>query len=136
MKEISPMPFCSKCKNSVFCAPNNPIYEVGDNLKSRKFLSFSANEYLYKTGEKAKGIFCIYSGGVRIFKSDKLYREFTVHHTSEGEIFGFHSISEGRYNNSATATEETSACFIPLSAINQLIIELSTVTEKILSSKY
>lgn len=135
MEKNLPMPFCSKCKNSVFCSPNNPLHRIGDALTTRKFLSFSKNEFIYRANETAAGVFCIYSGTIKVYKPINFEDEITIHKATDGEVIGFNSIANGRFTNSAIAEDDTRVCFIPLSDMNNLIKLLSSTTELILSSK-
>ena len=135
MKKKLSIPFCSKCKNAVFCSPDNPLHVIGDKINSKEFLSFAKNEFIYHADETAKGIFCIYSGTIKIFKPVTSKQEITIHQATNGEIFGFNSIAHGRFTNSAVALEDTEVCFIPLSEMHKLIKLLSSATEMILSSK-
>ncbi len=134
MENKFPIPFCAKCKNSVFCSPQNPFHLLGDKI-SKKFLSFAKNESVYRAEETAKGIFCIYSGTIKIVKQINFNQEITIHKATDGEIIGFNSISKGRYTNTAIAMEDTTACFISLLEMNNLIKLLSSATEIILNSK-
>lgn len=135
MKINLTIPFCSKCKNAIFCATDNPFYVLGEKLNSKEFLSFNKNEFIYHTADPASGIYCIYSGAVKIFKPNTPLNDVTIHEVSNGEIFGFNSIAHGRFTNSAIALEDTEVCFIPLTEMHNLIKLLSTATEMILSSK-
>lgn len=129
------MPFCLKCKNSVFCSTNNPLHVIGDKINSKEFLSFAKNEFIYQANQTAKGIFCIYSGTIKIIKEINTKQEITIHKATDGEIIGFNSIAHGRFTNSAIAMDGTFVCFIPLTEMLQLIKLLSSAAELILSSK-
>lgn len=135
MKKKLPIPFCSKCRNTVFCSPNNPLHTIGNKINSKKFLSFAKNQFIFQANETAKGIFCIYSGTIKVFKPTSSKQEITIHKATQGEIIGFNSIALGRFTNSAIAIEDTAVCFIPLSEIHHLIKLLSSATEFILSCK-
>ncbi|MBI3501405.1 MAG: cyclic nucleotide-binding domain-containing protein [Bacteroidetes bacterium] len=138
MKEIAQVPDCSKCrnvKNGDSILTDCPVKELENKFRDKKFLQFEKGEHLYKMNESVKGIYCIYSGKVRIYTPGKNEKEITIHCPSAGEIIGFNSIREGKYTNSAIATEETHACLFPLSEVQQLIKTLSTVTQKIIGNK-
>jgi CRP/FNR family transcriptional regulator len=92
MENKFPIPFCARRKNSVFCSPQNPLHSLGDNI-SKKYLSFAKNEFIYHAGETAKGIFCIYSGTIKIVKQINFNQEITIHKATDGEIIGFNFIN-------------------------------------------
>ena len=139
MKEIAKVIDCAKCRNvkngeSIFT--NCPIKELENKFCNKKFLQFEQGEHLYKENESVKGIYCIYSGKVRVYSVRKDEKQITIYCPSAGEIIGFNSIQAGKYTNSAMATEETCACLFPLSEVQKLIKIMSTVTEKIIGNKY
>ena len=119
----------------MLCSHGNLFNTIGDNIKSKKIISFEKNEFVYHTNETAKGIYCIYSGSIKVFKQLTNKKKITIHKASDGEIIGFNSITQGRFNNSAIALKDTTACFIPLEEMNKLIKLVSAATEMILSSK-
>ena len=97
---------CSECKNWISCfSKDNPLQKIGDNFKQKEFMSFEKNEYHYKTGETAKGVFCIYDGRVKIYKTDNMNREIIIHNAADREIIGFNSVAKReicQYSNSNT----------------------------------
>lgn len=83
----------------------------------------------------AAGIFCIYSGEVRVYSGLGSAAEQLIHIASPGEIVGFNSIAGGAFLNSALAATDTQICKIPLADIQQLLRLLAATAEKILNNK-
>ena len=129
------LPFCIGCKNSLCLLPENLSNLRENGLRPGNRLFFSTNKLMYQAGETANGIFCIYSGAIRVYKPSSPNPETTIHKAAAGEVIGFNSISGGIYTNSAIALEDTYACFIPLTDIHQMLKVLSAATELILSGK-
>ncbi|HXP51111.1 MAG TPA: cyclic nucleotide-binding domain-containing protein [Bacteroidia bacterium] len=130
------IPFCTACKNQVFCQVANPLHIIGDALRSRKVITYDKGEYLYYKDDRADGIFCIYSGEVKIIMPVTPSQEITVHVAGNGEMIGLSSLREKRHIYSAVATQDTEACFIKLSDISDLLKWSGTLSQKIESGKY
>ena len=68
---------------------------------------------LFAEGEKVKGIFFIYSGSVKIHKQWLEDKELIVRFAKTGDIAGHRGLgATDKYPVSATALEDTKACFI------------------------
>jgi CRP-like cAMP-binding protein len=130
------VPFCSKCKNSIFCDYNNPLHTIGDIFQSKKIVKYDKDEYLYFKDDTSAGIYCIYSGGVKIVDPISLSQDITIHIAGNGEIIGLNSIKARHHVYSAVATEETEICFIPLYEVTEMMNVFSNLSEKIQHSKY
>ncbi len=71
---------------------------------------FSANQRIYKAGEKDGCAFVILSGKVNIYVMDEDNQEIVVDTPGEGEIFGLASmLEEGAHTTTAIATVDTKA---------------------------
>ena len=130
------VPFCSKCKNSIFCNSANPLHSIGDVFQSRKMITYLKDDYLYFKDDIVTGIFCIYSGGVRIVNPISLSQDITIHSAGNGEIIGLNSIKARHHIYSAVATEESEVCFIPLYEVTEIMQVFSALSQKIQQSKY
>ncbi|HSY75914.1 MAG TPA: cyclic nucleotide-binding domain-containing protein, partial [Bacteroidia bacterium] len=94
------------------------------------------DEYLYFKDDTSAGIYCIYSGGVKIVDPISLSQDITIHIAGNGEIIGLNSIKARHHVYSAVATEETEICFIPLYEVTEMMNVFSNLSEKIQHSKY
>lgn len=77
--------------------------------------------YTYKKGQtiffedsRPLGLFCINKGKIKIYKTGIDGKEQIIHFGQAGDFLGYRAlIAEENYTVSATALEETIACFIP-----------------------
>lgn len=92
---------------------NTGLHQIIKNQKNLSHLTFRRNEPLFVENEASKGIFCIESGNVKIFKKEPENGERILHLATKGEILGLHSVVDSHpYSNSAIAISETYTCFI------------------------
>lgn len=74
---------------------------------------FKKGEQLFTEGGKVEGIYLMYSGAVKVHKHWTDERELIVRFTKAGDMLGHRGLAAGYvYPVSATALEETKACFI------------------------
>ncbi|HTL07012.1 MAG TPA: Crp/Fnr family transcriptional regulator [Chitinophagaceae bacterium] len=77
-------------------------------------LHFKRGEALFAEGEPVKGLYFIYSGAVKVHKHWTAEKELIVRFMKTGDIVGHRGWGSGdHYPVSATALEDTVACFIP-----------------------
>jgi CRP-like cAMP-binding protein len=92
---------------------NTGLHQIIKNQKNLSHLTFRRNEPLFVENETSKGLFCIESGNVKIFKNEPNDEERILHLASKGEILGLHSVVNSHpYSNSAVAISETYTSFI------------------------
>jgi len=76
-------------------------------------LFFKKGTQLFKEGDKVTGVYFIYSGAVKVHKHWTDQRELIVRFTKTGDMLGHRALAAGNtYPVSATALEDTRACFI------------------------
>lgn len=77
-------------------------------------LRFKKGEILFTEGEPVKGIYCMYDGAAKVHKHWKDQKELILRFTKKGDMLGHRGLATGDvYPVSATALEDTVACFIP-----------------------
>lgn len=81
-------------------------------LKKQTFL-FKKNEQLLTEGTVVTGIYFILSGTVKVHKQWGGNKELIIRFAKCGDILGIRGLGDKFYRISATALEETKACFIP-----------------------
>ncbi|HVU98177.1 MAG TPA: Crp/Fnr family transcriptional regulator [Puia sp.] len=111
---------CFLCRNCI------PAWKELIALK-KKTLSIKKGKMLFRQGEKVEGIFFLYSGAVKIHAPWADGREIIFRFARGGEIAGHRGLWAGPggaggegsargtalYPISATALEDTTACFVP-----------------------
>jgi CRP-like cAMP-binding protein len=79
----------------------------------KKNLTVKKGKPLFKEGDKVEGIFFLYSGVVKIHAPWADGREMIIRFARSGEIAGHRGLGDEVYPISATALEDTTACFVP-----------------------
>lgn len=81
------------------------------------------------------GLFCINQGKVKIYRTGNDGKEQIIHFGQAGDFLGYRSmIAEEKYSASATALEDTNACFIPRDVFNSIIDNNPEFTRTIMKS--
>ena len=108
----------TECKNcsykhiSVFC--NTDLIKMEEIEKGKVCTSFKKGETLFREGAYASGVFCIYSGKVKLSMLGDEGKEQIVRMVKPGDIIGYKALIIGdRYSSSAIALEDCNVCFIP-----------------------
>jgi CRP-like cAMP-binding protein len=82
---------------------------------NKKTLSFKKGDLIFQEGEPVKGIFFMYQGTVKVHKQWGSEKELIIRFAKQGDIIGHRGLGgEIVYPVSATALENTQACFVDL----------------------
>ncbi len=130
----SRIPPCEKCESlcySIFCVLDH---------NELSFLSQSKTHHLYKKGETIfeegkypQGLYCIYSGKVRVHKFRSAGKEQILRFAKKGSVIGYRALlSDDKYHASATAIEDTELCFFPKSAYQSQIVSNPALSAQII----
>lgn len=120
---------CSSCNLAELCLPVDLSAEEMqklDELSTAK-LSFSRNDYLYRSGDKFRSLFAIHSGS---FKTQILHedgREQVTGFEMAGEIIGLDAISTDFHACEAVALEDSVVCELPFNKLETLSREIPTL---------
>jgi CRP-like cAMP-binding protein len=86
---------------------------AGLTILHKKTMFFKKGKALFREGEPVQGIFFLYSGAVKIHAPWTDGREMIIRFTKAGEVAGHRGLAgNALYPVSATALEDTVACFI------------------------
>lgn len=118
------IPSCDECdgqKNgSIFCCLAQEELKTLSSDKRDKH--FKKGEIIFYEGNRGHGLYCIYSGKVKIHKLGEEAKEQIVRFAKKGDILGYRSLlSNEPYSATATAIEDCSICFIPKSHFLQAL---------------
>src|SRR5690606_4299526 len=119
------IPSCTACDHkksgvSIFCNLN--LHEIEDVSEHKRNLVFKKGQLIFSEGNQPHGIFCIYSGKVKIHKMGDEGKDQIVRLAKSSNIIGYRSIfNNNTYYASATAIEDTEVCFISKTYIIELI---------------
>lgn len=86
-----------------------------DKLQERKHLNtFRKGSLIFHEGNYPVGLYAIFSGKVKIFKTSDTGKDYILRLAKDGEVLGYRSIlTNEKYEVSAEALEDTQLCFIP-----------------------
>ena len=97
--------------------------------------SYKKGDIIFHEGNRPMGIFCIYSGKIKIFKKGHKGKNQIVRLAKTSDILGYRSlISEEPYAVSAGALDNTQLCYIPQNVFFQLLQNNVNLSLKILQS--
>ena len=119
------IPKCTQCDHkksgvSIFCSLTLP--EIEGISEHKRNLVFKKGQLIFSEGNQPHGIFCIYSGKVKIHKMGDEGKDQIVRLAKSSNIIGYRSIfNNNTYYASATAIEDTEVCFISKTYITELI---------------
>jgi len=83
-------------------------------------LVYQSGQPLYEELDKARGIFTLRKGMVKLVRVTADGRERVVRVLFPGDVVGLEALATGRYDSQAVALSEVSLCRIPLDVIHQL----------------
>lgn len=109
------IPPCERCENissSVFCSLNK--IEMGQLSTEKSFNLYKKKQVIFYEGNIPQGLYCIYSGKVKIHKLGDDGKEQIVRLAKKGNVIGYRALlSSDNYFATATALEDTLVCFFP-----------------------
>ncbi len=115
-------PSCEDCTTratSMFCNVELPQLQKLSSEKTSSF--YKKGQTIFYEDRQPHGVYCIHSGKVKIHKYGENGQEQIVRFARPGSIIGYRALLNGdKYSASATALENTLACYFP----KQTFIEL------------
>lgn len=115
MKTNYDFPACEHCNTrhgSIFSVLSREQQEWYSDEKGCNY--YKKGQNLFNTGSKPSGLYCIFSGKIKVYKTGKAGQNHILRLCGEGEMVGYASmISEDPYSCSAQAIEDSMVCFIP-----------------------
>lgn len=133
------MPACEKCRNlasSSFCILSKPEQELLSQHKT--YNVYKKGQVIFYEGNQPQGLFCIYSGKVKIHKLGDDGKDQIVRLAKTGNVIGYRALlSSDNYYATATALENTVICFSSKAVYLNLLMnnpEFSMRTIKMLSA--
>ena len=119
MKKKTPLASPFQCKNchvfSLSIFKSHRVDKIDAALAGRRQpFRFGKRDVIFREGEVADGVYCLYSGYVKIVKRDRRRHEHVVGLLKPGDALGVESlVGQPSYSNSAVAMNEAELCFIP-----------------------
>jgi CRP-like cAMP-binding protein len=109
------LPNCMNCtmrRNSIFGNLSNTELETLDYMKDAS--QYKKGQIVFQEGTHPKGVYCMFSGKVKVYKLGPGYKEQIVRLARNGDVVGYRSLlCRDRYRASAAAIEDSVICSIP-----------------------
>lgn len=104
------------------------------DLSVNKTYSFyKKGQVIFSEGNYPQGLYCIYSGKVKIHKASNQGKEQILRLAKSGFLLGYSSLlSEDCYHASATAMEDSMICFFPKNTYQNQILGNSALSLEIM----
>lgn len=82
---------------------------------------YAKGDVLFNEGDPPDGIFCVYLGGIKVFKAGHVSRDQMIRFAHPGCLIGYRSLVRNEpHSTSAMAMEPARVCYIPREAIKLL----------------
>lgn len=139
LKENIEVTSCDECPtagSSIFCVLNK--IELSDISENKSFIFYKKGQIIFFEGNHPQGLYCIFSGKVKIHKLGHDGNEQIFRLAKKGNIIGYRALlSNDNYHASATAIEDSLICYFPKSVYQSQIAsnhKLALQIIKLLSS--
>jgi len=124
---------CQNCSLSELCIPRGlsqkDIERIGNLVGQRKPLH--KGDYLYRQGDKFRGILALKSGTAKLVVSDPGGNEYLAGYLLPGELLGFDALFDDCHHYSAVALEPLEFCEMPAEELDTLCREVPTLLREL-----
>ncbi|QNR25540.1 Crp/Fnr family transcriptional regulator [Croceimicrobium hydrocarbonivorans] len=112
--------FCAQHPDSAFHGMSREGLEEISQLKT--CVSFRKGQVIMHEGARPQGVYCIHKGKIKLYTLGTEGKEQIIRFVTRGDLIGYRSIlSDEPISASATALEDTFACYIPKSSFFKVI---------------
>lgn len=129
---------CDNCRKDV-CTKKVPIFavlnscELVDVLEKIVHKEFKKNEIIFSEGGKAKTLYFVNQGKIKLYKYTKDGKEQILHILSEGDFFGeLNLLRESEYGFNAQAIENCKICTLSKDELKDILLSKPEIAIKIL----
>ena len=128
------IPACENCPSrsySIFC--NLKPEELKELSANKGCNQYSKGQFVFFEGSRPTGLYCIFSGKIKVYKIKGDGKAQIVRLAKKGDILGYRSLLSGElYTSFATVLEEAQICYIPKSIFHYLIQSNSDFSLKVM----
>lgn len=128
---VNPCEHCEKRSASIFCDLHVDDLKFIDRHKTGRH--YKTGEYLFHEGDQPEGLFCIQEGTVKLEVESDSGQQHLLHILEPGDMIGYKAILDGgHFHCAALAMQDTSICFIPKNAFQELVDRQPKVAVQVL----
>ena len=124
---------CQNCNLSDLCIPRGlslkDVERISNIVTRKKILQ--KGDYLYRQGDKFRGVLAIKAGTAKLVTLDLDGHEFITGYFLPGELLGFDGLASDRQVCSALALETLTYCEIPAERIDSLCLEVPNLMREL-----
>jgi CRP-like cAMP-binding protein len=102
---------CATRGKSIFCSASKDQAQLLDRYKTTQ--EYKKGQVLFYEGAPAMGVYCVFSGSMKLFKSTSAGRQEIIGIAVPGDVLGYESLfTDKPFSHSVEALEESKVCFI------------------------
>lgn len=124
---------CQNCSLIDLCIPRGlsqkDVERIGNIVGRKK--SLAKGDYLYRQGDKFRGILAIKSGTSKLTITDLAGNEFLTGYLLPGELLGFDGLASDLHSYSAVALETLEYCEMPADDLDVLCREVPNLLREL-----
>ncbi len=106
------------------------LHNLNDLTRERRIRSYKKKNDIFFEGDRPQSLFYVQTGKVKTYKTNEDGKELITGLHTSGDFFGYESLFEGEYGESATTMEETELALIPKDDFLTLIYSNRDVSKK------
>jgi CRP/FNR family transcriptional regulator len=111
---------CPNCKISVFSDLTDREFDTLNYEKT--IVQLQKGQVLFLQDTKPHGLYCVKKGKIKIYRRGSEGKEQIVRLATDADVVGYRAlISDENYQCGAAALEETTLCYVPKRALDQLM---------------
>lgn len=119
--DVAPCDKCNSAHTSIFCVLNKT--ELGSLSEHKSHVTFKKGQMIFYEGNNPQGLYCIYSGKIKIHKLGPDGKDQILRLARKGNVIGYRALlSNDNYHASATAIEDSVVCYFPKTIYQNQII--------------
>jgi CRP/FNR family transcriptional regulator len=97
------------------------------------YRGYQRGEVIFSEGDRPVGVYCLFRGSVKIFKSGRDGREQIIRLVRPGDVFGYRALlSAHRHDNCAAALDDVGVCYVPRAMFMTMAAENTDFSFKML----
>jgi len=123
---------CPNCKISVFSDLKDEEFDFLNYEKS--IVQLNKGQVLFLQDTKPHGLYCVKKGKIKVFRRGSEGKEQIVRLAHDADVVGYRAlVSDENYQCGAAALEETTLCYVPKRALDQLMGTNISIYKKMIS---